>query len=137
MAEIKELLAVSDLPEEEQWEWFYQKPLRQRLITGNEEYRGRGNPEYRHKVLADLAFRLRDEAKAKYRDAWYMACKTTAIWLITAGETFYNDLILPNTVEANRYEADILMEEPIVWILTSQIAALIAKKLSRKESKDG
>lgn len=105
---IQELLAVLDMPEKEQWSWA--------LVNKHRN-------TYRES-LADLAFRLRDEAvdkklKCFMSDCWYMALQDVYEYEFERGRT-----------EPKIHEADWLVAvgQPIHWI----IAALIAKELNKE-----
>jgi len=124
LMQTEELLKVLDLPEEELNEWFYKNQHRWRLryldVDGT-----------RLCSLADLAFRLRDEAKKIHKIAWWLACYTVSLWLLTKSLVLHNwnDVDI-DSVEG--YEAGILRQSPMVWIVTAQIAAIIAKELEKK-----
>lgn len=108
MSKIDELLAVLGMTEGEQW-----KKLRPFTDASGDDYeRGLYSECLRKRVLADLAFRLRDETvKAKitesYADALYMI-KRKQKWHL--------------------FNVFLLNSPPIVYI----VAVLIAKELAKE-----
>lgn len=70
--------------------------------------------------LADLAFRLRDEAMAKNSDNWALACWYVQQWIGFHKIETYESPDLDGLLNADH---EILSKSPIHWI----IAALIAK----------
>ncbi len=102
---IKELLAVLDMLEVEQYCWLCDhRPEYGYVITAYPE-----NPDM---VLADLAFRLRDEVMNFNKGAWYDA--TEQVWRECHNYREYRNFWVDRS-------------KPIHWI----IAALIAKELSK------
>ena len=107
---MNELLAVLDMPETEQW-----KRLRPFTDASGDDYeRGLYSKCLRKRVLADLAFRLRDEAIEKY------------------GVEFHNGIYavqcyLKKEEWATAFWGEVYAQ-PIHWI----IAGLIAKELEKK-----
>ena len=99
----QELLAVLDMSEDEQRKWLIEKAHR---IPG--------------RSLADLAFRLRDEAMREYSDNWALACWYVQQWIGFHKIETYESPDLDGLLNADH---EILSKSPIHWI----IAALIAK----------
>lgn len=131
---IKELLSVSNMTEEEQLKWIanYLRhiiPIEAFATCKGEIYLCNQN----RWILADLAFRLRDEAKRKYINAWYIACKQVSIWLMTSGKTYYDNVSILNLRESHHYEASVLKQKPTIWVITTSIAALITKELAKEQ----
>lgn len=115
-----ELLAVLDLSEEEQWIW-----LREVYYNTAE------HPDnYYSDTLADLAFRLRDEAIKNNSDAWAKAC-----WQIhqcdSLGEIKYPNIYDTKVLMNSEYW--VLTQKAIYWIITALLAALIAKEEVKNE----
>lgn len=112
MTKTEELLAVLDLPENEQWNW---------LVKNN--IGGLAVGEVAH--LADLAFRLRDEAAID----WTNYCEAmTTIWAYWCKSTWADRKTKGEDKKHIKYRKFwMLHSQPIHWI----IAALIAKELKR------
>lgn len=129
---MNDLLKVLDMSEDEQIRWVSVKFPAEHIhslsvasamkITHPEQIMTRWNTPTNRRILADLAFRLRDEAKdiKEIKDGvilslpWLRAC-----YLVVNGKL--DSYANVNGGEEAEYK--ILKREPIVWI----IAALIAK----------
>lgn len=102
-----ELLKVLDLPEEEQWPWLWAEGI----WTKAEE------------SLADLAFRLRDEAYSYCNsEVWELA--VTKVANRAFGDWLGYDLL-------NVQGTWICLAQPIHWIIAAVIAKGIADDKSR------
>ena len=129
---IKNLLAVLDLSKEEQ---FYE--LHRRGLIDEEDYEAvisAATEEQRdwliHRILADLAFRLRDEAIRKHTGQLWQAMILVMNQDATPQQvydSFHEDGVITNQ------SWWILYANAIHWI----IAALIAKELAGKDGGDG
>jgi hypothetical protein len=105
---IQELLSVLDMTEDKQWKWIVKRDDIQKLCDNqlDEDCHFR----YKRRVLADLAFRKRDEAVKKYGLKY---------WLLASQRVADKAFIVYKWKWCS---------QPIHWI----IAALIAKVLSEK-----
>ena len=116
-AKIKELLAVPDLTEEEQWAFLrkYVDPVYEM---------GSYCPTHRKMYLADLAFRLRDEANDD------VALLEGQRWVYLAHHyksEHWDDFKKTTSFAESQCWFGYKEAQPIHWI----IAALIAKKLAK------
>lgn len=142
MTKTEELLAVLDLPEDEQVRFLYLHGYEAAKISGpgtltfTEDdtgkvvavFRDDGSPlEFDRLVLADLAFRLREEVVSEDSDLWAQACWYVQQWIGWHKIKTWNT---PSFAGLNNAEHEILTKGAIVWI----IAALIAKELAEEKT---
>ena len=108
----KELLAVLDMTDIEQWDWV----CRRKLVPACDWSGGRYHKNVRDCILADLAYRLRDEVMEKYG------------WRTLEAGIMEVSLVRPIPLAKDFIESDYLayLAPPFVWI----IAALIAKGMA-------
>ena len=118
---IKELLKVLDLPEDEQLDFLYNKAVISKYKRG----RSCVDFNYRRNLLADLAFRMRDEVNEENSDIWAQAC-----WYVVCWSLFKIIKPAPKRLKAlMNSEYYVLSRKSIAWI----IAALIARELAKGE----
>lgn len=115
---IKDLLKVLDMPEDEQWEWVIAGEKVIKYFPDDDIFIG--DPQ---KYLADLAFRLRDEAISEDSDSWARACWYVQQWINLHEIKTWN---IPSFDGLNNAEHEILTKDAIVWI----VAASIMKELA-------
>lgn len=123
---IKELLAVLDMPEEKQWTYLAKKGLMSHSWEDAQDIKleiptwrwessfGRKVKDKFRAVLADLAFRLRDEAVVEYEGSWGQATSLVYKYITGAKDKLLTGAWFLCTAQ------------PIHFI----IAALIAKELA-------
>ncbi|HDZ27257.1 hypothetical protein LCGC14_1134250 [marine sediment metagenome] len=107
-------LKVLDMSEEEQFQWLIEKGITDGALARS---------QVTHKIvtrwirieLADLAFRLRDEANKEDEYKWWKACYTVIHGKVD---------VYANVGDGHEAEYEVLKRDPIVWI----IVALKAKE---------
>ena len=114
----QELLAVLDMDEDFQWNFLIARQDIQEMCQNQLD--AWCESKYKRRVLADLAFQLRDEAMREYSDNWALACWYVQQWIGFHKIETYESPDLDGLLNADH---EILSKSPIVWI----IAALIAK----------
>lgn len=120
--EIDELLAVLDMPEDEQWSWITEGDKVIKFFPDDEIFIG--DPQ---KYLADLAFRLRDEADCMSH--WWDGVE--AVYQKAQADFIEAHIrIAPEIAELNAaLQWFTNHSQPIHWI----VASLIAKELAKEK----
>ena len=108
---MNDLLKVLDMSEDEQWKWLWEN----RQLT----HIGWNMTATRNMILADLAFRLRDESMRENSDNWALACWYVQQWISFHKIETYESPDLDGLLNADH---EILSKSPIHWIITARIA---------------
>lgn len=117
---ITELLKVLDMSEDEQWKFITNQPLG--IISGLMAFDW-NEPENRRVILADLAFRLRDENLYKHSESLQMVHE----YVDYGGNRMYS------STPAGALSWFCFSAKPIHWIITALVAKEVRKEAAEKQ----